>query len=36
MDKIIFYRCFLGWYVLLTKKQTKRRKEYQIRVWRER
>lgn len=33
VEKVLFFRCFLGWYVLLTKKVNRRKKEYQLRVW---
>ena len=36
IEKVLFFRCFLGWHILLKKKQTKRRREFNLRVWRKR
>jgi len=33
-DAVLIFREFLGWHILLTRKLTKRRREYNFRVWR--
>ena len=33
MVAVLFYRCFLGWYILLERKITKEKNEFCLKVW---
>ena len=32
-ENILFYKCILGWYILLTQKVTKGKNEFCLKVW---
>lgn len=36
MVKVLFFRTILGRHILLERRVTKKRKEYRLRIWRER